>query len=113
SVWRAARMIIDVQLAEGRMTVEQAAQRLIDEAGMDKDAALKEARRYALMPGYNLCYALGKHMIRELRQEAERAWGQRYSLSRFHELIMTHGRAPLAWARRRIEAGLERNTRLK
>ena len=28
----------------------------------------------------------------ELRAEAERAWGAKYSLYRFHALVMTHGR---------------------
>ncbi len=103
SVWRAARVLLDVRLQCGRISRDEAAQMLVDEVGLAPAAAAIEVRQYCLHPGYFLSYSLGKHMIRELRQTAERVWGNKYSLRRFHWLIMTHGQAPLAWASERIE----------
>jgi uncharacterized protein (DUF885 family) len=102
ALWRAIRVELDLGLATGTTTLEQAALRLVEEVGMHKDAAMTEVRRAALMPGYNLCYAVGKHLIRELRKDAERLWGSRISIARFHQLIMTTGTAPLAVAKQRL-----------
>ncbi|MCC6809991.1 MAG: DUF885 domain-containing protein [Deltaproteobacteria bacterium] len=100
ALWRAVRIELDIGLSCGEITLEQAALRLVEEIGMHKDAALSEVRRYATMPGYNLCYAIGKHLIRELRKEAEKKPG--FSMAKFHALVMTNGQAPLVVARERM-----------
>jgi uncharacterized protein (DUF885 family) len=103
SVWRAARMLIDVRLHSGRMSRDDAAQMLVDEVGMTPAAAANDVRQYCLKPSYFLSFGLGKHMIRDLRSAAQKKWGDRYSLRRFHWLIMTHGQAPLQWAYERVD----------
>jgi hypothetical protein len=102
SLWRAVSLELDIALALGEISLPNAAMRLIDEVGAGKDAAMREVRRAAQMPGCNLGYTVGKHLIRELRTEAERKWGRAFSLSRFHHLVMTNGQAPLSLARVRL-----------
>jgi uncharacterized protein (DUF885 family) len=102
--WRAARVLIDIGLATGRMSLDDAMTLLHEDVGLPVEAARSEVRRYTLMPGYNLCYTFGKYLIGELRRDAERAWGRGFSLSRFHELVMTNGIAPLSVCRERLQA---------
>lgn len=102
ALWRAARVVIDIGLATGRMSLDDAMNMLAEQVGMPPPGARAEVRRYTLYPGYNLCYSFGKYLIGQLRPDAERAWGRRFTQSRFHELVMTNGMAPLSLCRERL-----------
>lgn len=97
AVFRAARVVIDVGLQTGRLTLPQAMQMLVDEMAMPAAAARSEVNRYALQPSYNLGYCLGKHLIKTSRGACEKAAGKRLSDADYHELVMTNGQAPLSW----------------
>ncbi len=55
---RAVRGKVDIGIQTGSMSLDDAA-RYLYEAGFDKEGALPLAKRYALKPGYQLCYAFG------------------------------------------------------
>ena len=57
-LWRALRGKMDLGLQTGEMNIEDAAG-LLSRAGLDRKRALSAARRYALRPGYQMCYTLG------------------------------------------------------
>ncbi len=102
ALWRAARIRIDCGLATGTMSLDAAMTLLADDVGLSKEGAKAEVHRYTQQPGYNSCYALGKHIIQELHKDCDRAWGNKFSLPRFHELITTNGSAPLSLCRARM-----------
>src|SRR5690606_8768816 len=56
-------------------------------------------------PGY-FAYTLGKLQILELREELERELGDRFSLQRFHDELLSHGAPPLALIRDRVRGAL-------
>ncbi len=99
-IWRAVRIIVDVKLSRGEMSVEEAISMLMKEAGISKEAALAEVRRYTLTPGYPLSYLLGKHLILQLREEVKQKMGPKFNDRFFHDTITANGYLPLSLLRK-------------
>ena len=95
-VWRACRIIIDVELSSGRMTFQQAVDLLVEEAAMTRAGAEAEVRRYTYTPGYQLSYLYGKHLLLRLRQRRRRLEGDAFDLRRFHDRLLYAGAVPAA-----------------
>ena len=54
----------------GEVSIEEAADFLVEHTGFERPNALAEARRYTYTPTYNLSYLLGKVLLLELRRRA-------------------------------------------
>ncbi len=102
-IWRAARIIIDVDLHAGRMAFDEAVQMLVKEAGMAEASAIAEVKRYTQYPTYQLSYLLGKHLIKELREEVEERMGDKFSHAFFHDAIIYAGSIPFFLLRQAVE----------
>jgi uncharacterized protein (DUF885 family) len=97
-VWRACRVVIDVELHLGSMSLGEAVEYLVTEARMNRREAELECRRYAEEPGQAMSYLLGK---REVLRLAE-AWreARHGSLRAFHDELLSWGSVPpavIAW----------------
>ena len=95
-IWRAVRMIVDVELSRGEMQVDEAVDMLVKEAGMSKEGAVAEVRRYTQTPSYALSYLLGKHLILQLREKVKQKMGTRYDERFFHDTITANGYLPIS-----------------
>lgn len=95
AIWRAVRIIVDVKLSRGEMSFDEAVDMLMKEAGLSKEAAVAEVRRYTMSPGYQLSYLLGKHMILKLREDVKRKMGERFSEKFFHDTVTANGELPM------------------
>ncbi len=102
-IWRACRVLIDVELHSGRMGFDGAVELLVREAGMSRDSAVGEVKRYTQNPTYQLSYLLGKHMIKGLQDEVKARLGPRYSDRFFHDTILYSGGLPMVLLRRVLE----------
>ncbi|MFX1301553.1 MAG: DUF885 domain-containing protein [Promethearchaeota archaeon] len=100
AIWRAVRIIVDVQLGRKEMTFDEAVNMLVKEASMSKEGATAEVRRYTMSPGYPLSYLLGKHLILQLRDEIMQKMGDKYSNKFFHDTIATNGNLPMVLLRK-------------
>jgi uncharacterized protein (DUF885 family) len=99
-VWRACRVIIDVELSSGRMGFEDAVRMLTTEAAMTPAAAEAEVKRYTFTPGYQLSYLYGKHLLLELRARRRSIEGGGFQLRRFHDTLLSASAVPAAmWDR--------------
>ncbi|MFQ5837822.1 MAG: DUF885 domain-containing protein [Thermoplasmata archaeon] len=107
-IWRACRIVIDVDLHCGRMSFEEAVEMLVREVGMEKSSAVAEVKRYTQYPTYQLSYLLGKHLIKALREEVERRMGDRFSYAFFHDTILYSGSLPFFLLRRVVEDKLSK-----
>ena len=88
-MWRALRVIIDVGIQTGQMTLEEASGRMVDELGFDKNQAQSELGWYSSAPTVPLCYATGRELIVQLR---EHCVGQNsMALDAFHNKILSQG----------------------
>ncbi|HEY4025631.1 MAG TPA: DUF885 domain-containing protein [Candidatus Dormibacteraeota bacterium] len=95
-VWRACRIIIDVELSSGRMSFAEAVDMLVERAAMPRDSAEAEVRRYTYTPGYQLSYLYGKHLLLQLRERRRRLDGAAFDLREFHDRMLYAGPLPAA-----------------
>jgi uncharacterized protein (DUF885 family) len=102
AIWRAARIVLDVRMHRGEVSIEEAADFLIQHTGFERPNALAEARRYTYTPSYNLSYLLGKVLLLELRETEQRRLGQAFSLRRFHDMLLRGGSLPISFHRRAL-----------
>jgi uncharacterized protein (DUF885 family) len=98
-IWRAVRIIVDVELSRGEMSSDEAVDMLMKEAGMSKEGATAEVRRYTMTPGYPLSYLIGKHLILQLRSNIEKRMGKRFNEKFFHDTITANGELPIGLLR--------------
>jgi uncharacterized protein (DUF885 family) len=107
AIWRATRIILDVQLHRGLVGFDDAVDRLVAETGFERPAALAEVKRYTSTPTYQLSYLFGRHMIEKLKAEVEAREGASFSRKRFHDTLIYGGTMPVSYARRLFEANGE------
>jgi len=100
AIWRAARIILDVQLHRGLIGFDEAVERLIAETGFERPAAVAEVKRYTSTPTYQLSYLFGRHMIERLKAEVQAQQGAAFDLRRFHDTLLYGGTMPVSYARR-------------
>jgi uncharacterized protein (DUF885 family) len=90
-LWRAARVTVDVGLATGEMSFDEAVRFMVERARIEPPNAVAEVRRYTLTPLQPSSYALGRAAILELRDKARAAgWGMRL----FHDRLLGAGSLP-------------------
>ncbi|MFX1249942.1 MAG: DUF885 domain-containing protein, partial [Promethearchaeota archaeon] len=87
-LWRAVRIIVDVELHCKQRTIDDAIQLLVDRAKIDIQTARAEVRRYTTAPGYQLSYLIGKLLIQDIRHEVKIKQGDQFKLKNFHDIIL-------------------------
>ena len=98
SIFRAYRIIADVRLARGEATVDEMVDMAVEVAGLPRDAAVAEVRRYSKTPGQPLSYLVGRHIMMGFRGELETELGERFDERRFHDLLASYGYLPIPLA---------------
>jgi hypothetical protein len=96
---RALRVEIDIRLAVGDFTIEQAADYLARAVPMDHATALEEAVFFAANPGQAISYQVGKLQILRFLADARLDRGEAFSLREFHDYLMLNGNVPIALQR--------------
>ncbi len=102
-LWRAARIIIDIDLHMGRMTFDAAVDYLVKEVGFERPGAVGEVKRYSYTPAYPLSYLTGKHLILQLRKDVKKGLGKAYSDKFFHDTYLYAGSIPMKYMRQIFE----------
>jgi uncharacterized protein (DUF885 family) len=102
AIWRAARIILDVRMHRGEVTIDEATAFLVEHTSFERPNALAEARRYTYTPTYNLSYLLGKVLLLQLREEEQRRLGDSFSLRGFHDALLRGGSLPISFHRRAL-----------
>ncbi|HTF57920.1 MAG TPA: DUF885 domain-containing protein [Planctomycetota bacterium] len=98
-----ARMILDVKLATGRLTFNQAVEFLIDHIGTDRVVAEAEVRRTALNPTLSSCPLWGRDRIRELRKWVRDKMKGRFTEPFFNNSVLRAGGLPIGALRHELE----------
>jgi uncharacterized protein (DUF885 family) len=83
---RARRLVVDTGLHAKRWTRQQA---------LDYGIQASEVDRYIVWPGQACSYMVGQLRILELREKAKAALGSKFSLPRFHDVVLRAGMLPL------------------
>jgi uncharacterized protein (DUF885 family) len=102
AIWRACRIVLDVRLHRGELTVAEGADFLVEHTGFERAHAVAEVKRYTLTPTQPLSYLLGKVMLLRLRDDERRRLGSDFSLKRFHDALLYGGSIPISFHRRQL-----------
>jgi uncharacterized protein (DUF885 family) len=111
AIWRAARIILDIRLHRGEMSVDEGVAFLVEHTGFEHPAALAEVKRYTSTPTYALSYLYGRHMIEALRDRVKARMGPAFSLKFFHDTLIYGGTMPVSFAERLFDAKLAASAR--
>jgi len=96
---RALRVEVDVKLALGEFTLEQAAKYLQEKVPMDSNTARQEAIAFATGPGQAITYQIGKLQITKFLAETRLQQGDKFNLRAFHDFVWKNGNVPIALLR--------------
>ena len=96
---RALRVEVDVKLALGEFTLEQAAKYLQNKVPMDANTARQEAIAFATGPGQAITYQIGKLQIMKFLADARLQQGEKFNLRAFHDFVWKNGNVPIALQR--------------
>ena len=93
---RALRVEVDVKLALGEFTLEQAAEYLQEKVPMDEETARQEAIAFCTSPGGAMTYQIGKLQILKFLADARMQQGDKFNLRAFHDFLWKNGNVPIA-----------------
>ncbi|ESP00690.1 hypothetical protein LOTGIDRAFT_157980 [Lottia gigantea] len=94
-IFRACRLVVDTGLHYFKWTRQQAIQYMVDHNTISLAEIELEIDRYITWPGQACAYKIGELKIRELREKAKAALGDKFDIKEFHSMILTSGPMPL------------------
>ena len=96
---RALRVEVDVKLAIGEFTIDQAADYLEKIVPVDRGTARQEAVFFASSPGQAITYQIGKLQIVKFLADARLNQKEKFNLRAFHDYLWKNGNVPIALLR--------------
>lgn len=96
---RALRVEVDVKLAIGLFTIDQAADYLEKIVPVDRATARQEAVFFASSPGQAITYQIGKLQIVKFLADARLHLKDQFNLRAFHDYLWKNGNVPIALLR--------------
>jgi len=100
---RAVRLVVDTGLHSKGWTREQAIQYSMENEAESEAGITSEIERYMANPGQALSYKIGQLKIRELRERAKTALGDKFDIRQFHNQVLETGCVPLALLEKKID----------
>jgi len=107
-LWRSIRLVVDTGLHYHGWTRQQVLDYMSANSAAPQARAVSEAERFIAIPGQALAYKIGQMRIRELRNRAEEALGDRFDVRAFHTEVLRDGAVPLDVLEAKIEAWIAR-----
>jgi uncharacterized protein (DUF885 family) len=98
-LWRAIRVVLDVGLHTRGMSPKEAVDYMVEHLPIERRSAEAEVRRYCAWPTYQLCYAVGRRELLQLRDDWQEAAGPGFEPRRFHDTLLSYGGLPVSLAR--------------
>ncbi len=96
---RALRVEVDVKLALGEFTLDEAVKYLEQKVPMDSNTARQEAIAFSTGPGQAITYQIGKLQIIKFLADARMQQGEKLNLRAFHDFVWKNGNVPIALQR--------------
>ncbi len=100
-LFRAARLVVDTGIHFKRWTREQATDYMVATTGFTRPRSQREVERYCTQAGQACSYKIGHNKWMELRQKAQAALSDKFSLPWFHE-VLKDGIMPLSLLEQRV-----------
>lgn len=96
---RAIRVIVDVKVALGEFTPDQAVDFLEANVPMSAPDAREEVIEMGELPGQKIAYQIGKLQIMLMLQDARFKQGDKFKVENFHNYLWMNGNVPIALLR--------------
>ena len=93
--YRAARIVVDVNLQTGVFNYDDALRFMVDTFGGNESYYAREIKRYLGNPIQPSSYLIGKLQINDLMDACKELWGDEFDLKSFHDELLSHGSIPL------------------
>jgi len=90
-LWRACRLVVDTGIHHYRWTREEGIEYYRSNTANPEGECVKMVERHIVWPGQAVSYKIGMLKIQELRQYAETALGEKFSLQDFHDIVLKNG----------------------
>jgi uncharacterized protein (DUF885 family) len=100
AIWRACRIILDVRMHRGEVSVPEATAFLVEQTGFERANARAEVQWYTYRPTYPLSYLLGRTLLLGLRDDVQKRLGDTFSIKAFHDTLLRSGSLPISFHRR-------------
>jgi uncharacterized protein (DUF885 family) len=100
---RAVRLVVDTGMHAQGWSREQAVKYMMDNLGDSEARATNQIERYMVWPGQALAYKVGALKILDLRAQAQKALGPKFSFPKFHEVVLGDGTLPLPILQAQVE----------
>ena len=104
---RAIRLVVDTGLHHKKWTREQAIQYVADNSADAPGGIVKAIERYIVNPGQATAYMVGRLKISELRDKAQAAMGDRFTMGGFHDAVLLSGPVPLDILEENVDAWIK------
>ena len=103
-IFLATRLVVDPGMNYFDWTLQQARDFMRESTLESETQIATESVRYSTdMPGQALGYQMGKRMLLELRERAERELGENFDIRRFHEAVIGPGSMPMGVLEQHID----------
>ena len=102
-MWRAVRLVVDTGIHSKGWTQAQAVKYFMDNSPTPQPAIEAEIRRYFVWPGQATAYKIGMLKILELRAQAQKELGDKFTMAGFHDTVLGGGALPLPVLEARVK----------
>ncbi|KAA9106569.1 DUF885 family protein [Microbacterium rhizomatis] len=96
---RSLRVVVDINLATGAFTLDEAIDFFVRLVPMDVETAREECAMYLATPGLAMSYHVGKQQLLRLVTDAVVAQGGTFSLRDVHDRVWANGNVPFSLQR--------------
>ncbi len=94
-LWRACRVILDVNLHVGGWSFDKGVKFLVEKAKLEPPNAAAEVRRYCQTPTQPMSYAVGKEQVLAVLDDYRKMRAGAFNLRQFHNELIRHGSLPV------------------
>jgi len=102
-LWRALRLVVDTGIHAKGWSRQDVLDYMYANSAVKEARAVSEAERFIAIPGQALAYKIGQLKIRELRNRAEEALGDKFNVREFHSVILVDGALPLSLLETKVD----------
>ncbi len=111
--WRNVRIVVDIGIHTRKMAFNEAVDYFNEKTLAGKVTSEREIYRYSKFPLQAITYHLGKRDILTLKDEARKVTEKTFSLSQFHELLLSYHGIPVSLFRQDFISRLQNEKQRK
>lgn len=102
-LWRSIRLVVDTGIHAKQWSRQDVLDYMYANSAVAEVRAVSEAERFMAIPGQALAYKIGQLKIREIRDKAEAALGDKFSVKDFHTEVLKDGAMPLSMLEAKLD----------